>query len=252
MIGIVQSVLTAACCDAVASTHTHCGTNSHTLVQLQQLEHSTGFDDPDPVGHQCGEHTFESTFNIPPRADGAPLDIMWKYFIAVSNQSLELILTPALLLLLRTVSAHHTRERTTLLLLLLVTNSLSLSLSLCVLYHLLRCAPTSSVQPKWGVPGSTEVTDPFPNMVGETGIDKQPSYDGLIDDCPVVPDRFWNREATGVQDSIEYVTLPACITPGAPWSVQVSAVCLHLIWCMHASVCDCCMHAQGHTQQCTH
>jgi hypothetical protein len=83
-------------------------------------------------------------------------------------------------------------------------------------------------------------------MVGETGIDKQPSYDGLIDDCPVVPDRFWNREATGVQDSIEYVTLPECITPGAPWSVQVSAV-LHLIWCMQASVCDWCMHAQGHT-----
>jgi O-antigen ligase len=57
---------------------------------------------------------------------------MWKYFIAVSNQSLELTLTPALLLLLRTVFAHLTRERTTLLLLLLVKLTLFLSLCLCV------------------------------------------------------------------------------------------------------------------------
>jgi hypothetical protein len=71
-----------------------------------------------------------------------------------------------------------------------------------------------------------EVTDPFPNMIGETGINIQPSYDGVIDDCPIVPDRFWNREPTGLENSIEFVTLPKCITPGAPWSIEVSA-CWH-------------------------
>jgi hypothetical protein len=91
----VQSVLAAARYDTVASTHTRTVALTCTLVQnYNNLNIQSGFDDPDPVGHQCGEHTFESTFNIPPRADGAPLDIMWKYFIAVSDDdTLNLIIS---------------------------------------------------------------------------------------------------------------------------------------------------------------
>jgi len=64
-----------------------------------------------------------------------------------------------------------------------------------------------------------EWTEPFPNMIAETGIEFQPEYNGLVGDCEVVEDEFWNLEPD--QDSIEFNQISECLVPGMPWEVSV-------------------------------
>jgi hypothetical protein len=77
-------------------------------------------------------------------------------------------------------------------------------------------------QPIWGKEGAY-VQDTFPNMLSESGIDKQPAYTGLVDDCVPVPTREWNLPPTGLQDAINFSELPKCITIGKPWEIQVNS-----------------------------
>ncbi|KAG5181218.1 hypothetical protein JKP88DRAFT_261116 [Tribonema minus] len=78
------------------------------------------------------------------------------------------------------------------------------------------------VTPVWG-DGRYDIREeePYPNAIAATGIDRQPLYDGLVDDCGLRPDRLVNFPPTGVQDGIDFPYTPYCIQPGEPFFVAV-------------------------------
>jgi hypothetical protein len=75
--------------------------------------------------------------------------------------------------------------------------------------------------PVWGTGENNRTQDQFPNMLAEAGIPQQPPYTGLVNQCPVKPNREWILPPTGKQDAITFKTIPTCITPGKPWSIDV-------------------------------
>eukprot|EP00611_Tribonema_gayanum_P020769 TRINITY_DN3869_c0_g1_i1.p1 TRINITY_DN3869_c0_g1~~TRINITY_DN3869_c0_g1_i1.p1 ORF type:complete len:277 (-),score=63.54 TRINITY_DN3869_c0_g1_i1:265-1095(-) len=78
------------------------------------------------------------------------------------------------------------------------------------------------VTPVWG-DGRYDIPEeePYPNAIAATGIDRQPLYDGLVDDCGARSDGLVNFPATGVQDGINFTYTPYCIQPGEPFFVAV-------------------------------
>ncbi|KAG5190843.1 hypothetical protein JKP88DRAFT_175213 [Tribonema minus] len=77
------------------------------------------------------------------------------------------------------------------------------------------------LQPVWGPPDLNSY-DPFPNVIAEVGLNKQPDFGALVNDCAPVPTRVWNVAPTGQQNGIDFPKLPDCVTPGEPWSIRVN------------------------------
>ncbi|KAG5190837.1 hypothetical protein JKP88DRAFT_251954 [Tribonema minus] len=133
-------------------------TSSVNLLDMTTKQYYTGSGTQPNQPYQCGEHTFQATFNANYKAGTTTYDIMWKWFVT----------------------------------------------------------------PFWGsLDANTQYYDPFPNMLAESGINKQPTYGPLQGDCVPVPDRWWNLPPTGEQDGIDFVTIPQCIVKGKAWTIEV-------------------------------
>lgn len=79
--------------------------------------------------------------------------------------------------------------------------------------------------PIWGSEeeGQEPDNDSFPNMLAETGIPKQPTYNqGVVNDCVPVPTRYWNLPPTGEQDAIDFPVIPVdCVVEGQPLAIKI-------------------------------